>query len=262
VAAPERLMRARWLLNLLMLVLVAGLGWLVYRETAPGADPNQLATEAAHSIVLERVDDQDIVLEQGEHGWRLRTPRDLPASAFHVDLVQRFLTSAVTARYAATEVDLAAAGLTAPKLVLVADGERFAFGGLDPLGKRRYLLHEGQVLLLQEGVSAILRSPWWNLIDRRLLPPDAQVVALEFADGRTIGDRQALRHWAGTSASVVKPMRPGVSGEEIVVVLASGERQRWQWLADEQPRLLRPELGLAYYLEPEVLTALLGRKEY
>lgn len=254
-------MRGRWLLNLLMLALVGGLGWLVYQETAPDANANRLAGEAVRSIVLERIDDQDIVLARAESGWRLRTPRDLPASEFHVDLVQRFLASTAASRYGSGEIDLAAAGLTAPKLVLVADDARFAFGGLDPLGNRRYLLHEHQVLLVQEGVSAILRAPWWNFIDRRLLPPQAQVAGLEFADGRVVSDEQAplLKLWTEASASVVKPMRPGVSGEELVVVLASGERQRWQWLVDEQPRLLRPELGLAYYLEPELLAALLGR---
>lgn len=259
-------MRLRWLLNLLMLVLVAGLGWWVYQETEPAGAGNRLAQVPAaglRRIVIDRSGDQDIELARRETGWELLTPRRLPASAFHVQMIERFLASPVSARYRPEEVDLAAAGLQTPKLSLIVDAERLAFGGLEPLSQRRYLLYRGQVVLVQDGVSALLAAPWWNFIDRRLLASEAEVTALEFADGRRLDKKKAprvLARWREVAATQVRPKRQDVQGEEFVLVLASGERQRWQWVADEQPRLLRPELGLAYHMSAETVAALLGQQ--
>lgn len=256
-------MQGRLLLNVLLLACAALLGGWIYHRSGSEAADHRLAAidvQAVQRIEIVRADAEPLVLVRTGAGWQLAKPRALPASGYHLDLLFRFLESPVAARYPSAEVDLAAAGLKTPRLVLRIDGQSYAFGGLDPLEQRRYLQHGNEVLLVREGVSAILASPWWNFIDRRLLPAGEPAV-LHRADGREHVLDQALQAlWQQASASIVRPMTAGVAGEPLTLELRSGERIDWQWLGGEQPRLLRPELGLEYQLPPGLLEALLGRE--
>lgn len=255
-------MQGRLLLNVLLLACAALLGGWIYRSGSGPADQRLAAidVQTVQRIEIVRADAEPLVLERTGAGWQLAKPRALPASGYHLDLLFRFLESPVAARYPSAEVDLAAAGLASPRLVLRIDGQDYAFGGLDPLEQRRYLQHGNEVLLVREGVSAILASPWWNFIDRRLLPAGEPAV-LHLADGHEHVLDQALQAlWQQASASIVRPLVAGVAGEPLTLELRSGERIDWQWLGGEQPRLLRPELGLEYQLPPGLLEALLGRE--
>lgn len=259
-------MRARALVNLLLLVIAAGLGWLVYQEARPGGGAARLSSVDAaevRRIVLELPGKADVALERQPRGWALVAPRALPASEFHVEALLRLLALPVEARYPVGNLDLAATGLDQPKLVMRFDDEAFVFGGQEPLGNRRYIRRGEEVLLVTDGVSALALSPWWNLIDRRLLPPGAEVTAVERADGKLLSAKDypiMAARWQEASASVVKPLKEGLRGQDLYVRIASGERLRWQVVADEQPRLLRPDLGLAYHLSPEALAVLTGQR--
>lgn len=257
-------MAARLLVNAVLLGCAAALGvWLYGSLQERGGDRlSALDAAAVQRIDIERRGEQVVVLTKSSAGWRIRAPHDLPASEHHIDLLLRFLSLAVEARYPRREVDLAGAGLAEPTFAVRFDDQRYAFGGLDPLGRRRYLLHVQEVLLVREGVSALLASPWWNFIDRRLLP-DGQPASLQFPDGRRVVlDREpALRaDWQHASASIVRPLRTGMRGRALVLELRSGERIHWQWIDGEQPLLLRPDLGLAYQVSAEQLHRLLGQR--
>lgn len=256
-------MRARFLLNgILLLAACLLFAWLYLGQRQPQHESvSTLDSAAVQRIQVERQGEVDLLLARAEQGWYLQQPRHLPASEQHVEMLLHFLQLPVTARYALADIDLAGAGLLEPALVLRVDGQRFHFGGQEPLSLRRYILHADQVLLVQEGVSAILRSPWWNFIDRRLLV-DAAPRGLRFADGSQFQPADELswqQHWQRGQAAIVKPLAPDQIGEQFELELTSGERIAWQWLAGEQSYLLRPDLGLAYQVGAEQLQALLGR---
>lgn len=260
-------MRARALLNLALLLAALLLGWWVYREVRSDGAENRVSTRdraTVRSIVVERGGEAVLELERGADGrWRLLRPRPLPASEPHVDMLLRFLALPAERLPNGERLDRAVLGLAAPKTVLRFDDERFAFGDLESISGRRYVLRGDQVLLLAEGVSALAAGPWWNFIDRRLLAPGAQVAAVETADGRRYlaeHHRVLAARWEEASASVVKPLRPGVTGADLYVVLESGERLHWQVVEGDQPRLLRPDLGLAYHVSADTLAVLSARR--
>jgi hypothetical protein len=252
-------MLGRLLVNVVLLACAVALGLWIYQHNRDGDDGRltRLDGEAVQRIVIEG-GQQRMVFARAGTGWRMLVPRELPASRHHVDMLLRFLQAPVHGRYDTSEVDLAAAGLTPPKVTLRYDERAFAFGALDPLGQRRYLVDGDRVLLVSEGISAILLSPWWNFIDRRLLPA-GEPKRLVFADGRELAldrDPSLQARWQHAAASIVRPLRPGVAGEEVVLELDSGERIVWQWVAGEQPKLLRPDLGLAYQISSDQRAAL------
>lgn len=255
-------MRARLLLNVFLLMAVVLLAAWIHGQGQKPKNPglSALDAETVERIEIERREGPNLTFIRVDQGWRMLEPRELPASAHHVDMMLRFLQQSPAVRYATSEVDLVGAGLHEPRLVLHFDDQRFEFGDQDPLSARRYLLHEGEVLLLQEGVSAVLQSPWWNFIDRRLLPTGAPL-RLRFADGRVFEpDDIAVwqRQWQQGQAAIVEPQAAIRDGDAFELELESGERLGWQWLTDEKSYLLRPDLGLAYQVTPDQLEALLG----
>lgn len=257
-------MRSRLLLNgalLLALALLALWQWQA-RQPSPSARLSVLAPEAVQRLMIERRAAPDLEFMRQPNGWQMLKPQQLPASEHHVQMLLRFLQSPVQARYAQTEVDLAAVGLQQPSLSLQADQLRYQFGALEPLQGRRYLLHAGEVLLVQEGISAVLVSPWWNFIDRQLLPQGVPQ-KLHFADGTEyIPSTPATwaAHWQQELASIVQPLQEAEAGEPFELELQSGERIAWHWRGGEQPLLIRPDLELQYQVSADQLQALLGRQ--
>jgi hypothetical protein len=256
-------MRARLLLNLaLLLALLLLTAWL-WQERQP-RQPARLANlppAAVQRLWVERRQGPTLEFVRHATGWQMRQPRQLPASEQHVQMLLGFLQLPVQARYPETEVDLAALGLQQPSMSLQAEQLRFQFGALEPLHGRRYLRHGGEVLLVQEGVSALLASPWWNFIDRRLLPAGVPQ-RLHFADGVEFAPPAPATwaaHWRQETVSIVRPAAAVEAGELFELELDSGERIPWRWRDGEQPVLFRPDLGLQYQVSAEQLNALLGR---
>lgn len=257
-------MTMRGWLNLGLLALAAVLGWLVYQSLRPESGPKRLhpaAPEAVQTLLLDRPGDQDLSLRRDGAGWRLESPRPLPASELHVNMLLRFLTAPVEARYPVAAIDTAALGLDGPRPALVADGRRYQFGALEPLGQRRYLRVDDEVLLVADAVTPLVNSPWWNFIDRRLLPAGARVQAVKLSDGRRLTPAShpaVIRRWQAASASLVRPAQRRAGGTPLVVELEGGERLDYRLLTTDEPRLVRADLGLAYLVSPELLRALLG----
>lgn len=257
-------MRARIVLNAVLLVAVALVGGWLWQDRQP-KPPTRLAERAPESVqrlLVERSGAPDLEFYRQPEGWRLLKPEPLPASEYHVQQLLRFLQLPVLARYPQAEVDLATVGLQPPLLTLQAEELRYQFGALEPLQGRRYLLHGEDVLLVQEGVSALLSSPWWNFIDRRLLP-EGVPQKLHFADGTDYSPPAPATwaaQWQQGMASIVQPLQEATVGEPFELELQSGERLAWRWRGGDQPLLVRPDLGVQYQVSAEQLQALLGRQ--
>jgi hypothetical protein len=266
VAPPQRLMSKRLTLNLALAALLLALAVWIWRELGPPPTPPGLSSTPAEQIrriVVERSNGQMMRLTRHWDQWHLEEPRALPASRFHVDNVLKLLEVRSEAQYPAASMDLNALGLSEPRLRLSLGNEVFVFGGVDPLSQRRYVLHADQVHLIIDSFSPLLLGPWWNFIDRSLLDVTEEIVALELGDGRLLVGEQAqgvLARWRSTAASIVKPMEPtdAQRGRPVEMRLASGEAIRWSVIEEGEPRLLRPDLGLAYFLERSSLEALLS----
>jgi len=263
VAQAAGLMRARLVLNLILLLLLALVAFWLWqkRQSEPPPRLSRQAVDSIQRLSIERPGAVAIELVREPSGWRLARPRQLPASEHHVQMLLRFLESPVWQRYPRDQIDLAAVGLARPGVVLQADQLRFQFGALEPLRGLRYLLQGDEVLLVQEGVSALLASPWWNFIDRRLLPAGTPL-RLRFADGTVLepgAPATWAAHWRQELASIVQPALDVETGELFELELESGERIPWRWRNGEQSQLVRIDLGLQYELSREQLDALLAR---
>lgn len=250
-------MASRLLLNLALalavLAVAGGVLWTQQRDDAGlvGLDPDRV-----QRIAVEQREG-GFVLERAGGQWWLTAPRRLPASELHVDNVLRLLRLSPDARYGIDELDPARVGLAAPAFQARFDGVLLAFGAVDAMHQRRYIRHGDEVLLVREAVSPLLGAPWWNFINRRLVPVGRQAVAVELPDGRVLREPAQLAAWNEAQAQIVQP-EPVAAGEQsITLVLDSGERRQFVLIGGAPPRLLHRDSGLAYELPAELYAALI-----
>jgi len=199
-------MRARWLLNLLLLLVVAGLAALAYFR--PGLDeplpPPTLSSalpEQAQRIQIERSRREAIsmVRDAAAGGWQITTPINLAANSFRIEPLLQVRRMVSRSSFPAVEVDLKQYGLSSPQVRLSIDDERYAFGGVEPLNGYRYVMIDRTVHLLSDRtLNYLLMSPY-DFAALELLPAQRELLTIRF-DDRVINDELALAAWGEAHA--------------------------------------------------------------
>lgn len=265
-------MGSRNLAILSMLGLVGLLAAVAYFEPGiePPAPPAPLTTLQAAEITtlrIERVGGQTLRFERHEGKWRMTEPVTAPVGEQRIKGVLEIAGSSGTARYPASEVELAAVGLDEPELRLVFnDRETLAFGDSEPLDQRRYVRVGETVHLIPESGYYRVIGDYTTFIDTALLPAGAAVSALRLPDlaltreqGRWRASPAAgefspdqanalIDHWRHARAFEVRRYQGG-GRDEVTLTLEGGEGLRYVVVAREPELILaRPDLGLQYHL--------------
>ena len=254
-------MKARWLVNLVLLLVLAALG-LGIRHIVSVADSPQtlIATAAAEvrRIEVERAGEPRIRLEQTPDGWRMREPMDLDADQGQVERLLSGLRTPVQRSFPAQSAALGELGLAPAKLQVRLDDLILGFGGLDPLGQRRYVAADGLVHLIDDGVYARLIAPPIDYCSRQLLPRATPPVYATLNGVPLAG--ASLKTLAGLTAERLEPMTGDLSGEPLQVrfgdgttlrLLVSADRRRWTRL-DQRLRYVLGD-GLLLELDPTAI---------
>lgn len=155
----------RLLVNLALLLIVAGVGGRVWWQTSqPEKSPPTLlalgkgeitrigivrhpGTPQADSIRMEK--------QPGEQ-WQMLEPKQ--AKVNHTRITQLFtlLDETVTASYDATGKDLKQYALQPGNVALTLNGQTLLFGMENPVSHQRYILHDGRIKLVSEAVYGLL----------------------------------------------------------------------------------------------------------
>jgi hypothetical protein len=170
--------KSRWLLNLALALLVAGLAALVYFK--PGTEPakaplTSLKPEAIARLTIEHGAER-IELARTNGGWRMVAPVAARASRVAVESALRLATAPSEARLGPA-TDLTAYGLKAPRARLEFDGAQIALGTLHPLRDQVYALYRGEVYLIGSRYQAPAYYPYGRFLDTRLFEDDFKPAA-------------------------------------------------------------------------------------
>ncbi len=254
-------MKVRWLVNLVLLLVLAALGLGIRHLVSVADSPQTLTATAAADVRLievERVGEPRIRLEQTPDGWRMREPMDLDADQGQVERLLSGLRTPVQRSFPAQSVALGELGLAPAKLQVRLDDLTLGFGGLDPLGQRRYVAADGLVHLIDDGVYARLIAPPIDYCSRQLLPRAAPPVYATLNGVPLAG--ASLKTLAGLTAERLEPMTGDLSGEPLQVrfgdgttlrLLVSADRRRWTRL-DQRLRYVLGD-GLLLELDPTAI---------
>lgn len=182
-------MKKRWLLNLVMLCVVAGLVTFLYvrpkqtvdKEAAYEVSSYKLAEFNAVSI--EFPTKTAVALEKVDGFWRLAAPVKMRADQASVQRILSIIAAKSKEKIDST--DMAKFGLNNPvlKLKLFRDKnsvEEFAFGTQNPVTDEQYVSHRNKVYLLSNFYSEVASTQLIELVDKAPLKPTEKVAGFDF----------------------------------------------------------------------------------
>lgn len=211
----------------------------------------------------------DIVLQREADGWRLTHPINAPADPLAISGLLDLVDSPAQRSWDAAELDLAELALAPSRWSLQIDSRPIAVGRAAPAGDQRYVLVDGQVLLIPEFNTRLIDSNPVDLVDRQLLP-DCQPTAVRWADetpkgeheGATRAQGDVLRraeHWARARAFRLSPAASARGGRRLLV--SCGKRNLAYTVlpaaADQELTLRRDDWNLNYHLPASARAELL-----
>jgi hypothetical protein len=242
-----RILRRRWLVNLLLMLVVTVLALLVLQENRREARAGRLtALEAAAVEHIERLrrGQSTLVLVRAEGRWRLREPFDAVADPRPVERLLG-LVAAKSVRVLPLEtVEPARLGLADPDVRLRLNGLELRFGDTEPIDGRRYVQIGDLVHLIEDRFLPQLLAPATTFLSRRLLPPDFSP-GLGSIDGRPLsaGDLAGL---ADVEAESVEPLRGELTGRVLRIASADGRETLRFLVADGGTRWSRLDQRLSW----------------
>jgi hypothetical protein len=175
-------MRKTWITLAVMLAITAALaGWIRLhpaRESAPAQRLSTLTPAVVHALTVEWRGRRTFVLErQGRH-WRIVQPFAARADALETGRILSLLGAPADTVLPATGLDRY--GLAAPERRIVADGQTYALGAINPVTGEAYVLTRDRVYVLPARFAASVPADPGKLIDKQLLADDETPTAFAF----------------------------------------------------------------------------------
>lgn len=261
-------------LNLVLLAVILGLAAIVYFEPGierPVIKPlTNIDTSAVTELQISIPDQEPVILQRDGQRWRLTAPKQILANPVRVQRILGLLAVGSEQQYAASALDLSKYGLATPKAKLRVAGQELAFGDVDPLNSRRYVLIGQTLHLVDQNDIAVLTGGWPSLVDLKLLPEASELAAIEItglgkfergkdgwkygspgkakAPAQTIID-ELVRAWREAQAMEIAINETEAAGEQAVLTLVDGSELRFDInrFAD-QVVLGRADLEIEYHL--------------
>jgi len=166
----------RSLFNLILLVLVAGLGALLYftREKPKTETPlTTLAADAVDTIEIDPAGGKPpLKLERVKGSWQLTAPIKAYADDFAVTTLSGLASQTTTESYQAADVDLKEMGFTDTSAKVKLNDQTLIFGGQDPLQGQRYVRIGERITLIPDLSPGLLDDNVADLVSKHLLAPD------------------------------------------------------------------------------------------
>jgi len=156
----------RQIINVALIVAVAGLAWMVYLQLQKDQlEPETLYDkkigESIQHLVISLPGMADINIEAVTRGsdevWEITQPIQAMANKQSLHQLLSFLGEAVLAEYPAADKDLTTFGLAELAVRVRFNSVEYRLGKLNPVNHRRYVLLKDRILMVNEAVYELLR---------------------------------------------------------------------------------------------------------
>lgn len=178
-------MKARWLVNLGLLLLIAGIVAFLYLRPEQKVEGPKIYELSALKIAdfskisVEFPAKAPVVLHKVDGYWRIVKPYDARADQVTVQRILAIVGATSADKFAAE--DLARFNLDKPKLKLKLDNEEFLFGTINPVSGQQYVAYNGAVYLLPTIYAETASTQPVELLDKSPLKPTEVVVGFDFS---------------------------------------------------------------------------------
>ena len=184
-------MKNRWLLNIVMLALVAGLVAFLYLRPQVNTgeaslhEVTTLKLADFNSIQVEFPTQAPTTFEKVDGLWRMTAPYKTRADQLSVQRILSIIAAKSVDKFAAT--DMEKFGLNNPQLRLKLNGangtEEFIFGTFNTVTDDQYVAYKDSVYLLSSNYASAATTQAIELIDKTPLSADEvkQISGVDFA---------------------------------------------------------------------------------
>jgi hypothetical protein len=277
-------MKNRWLLNLALVALIAGLAWVVLNKPGKSdtskAPLTQLDPQSITEIRIDKPGQAPIRLAQCSGRWRLLEPLRARANRFTVESLARLASTPIETDLGPAGTNLQNYGLDKPLARVTLNEQELQFGAIHPFKQQQYVLAQGRVLLIPAHAFGGAVQGYGNFLETRLLEPDTKLTRIQVPgftltlrdgswrrapeDVALSGDKlnNFVAEWQHAAALSVEPAgkRPALGR----ATLAVGEGASATTIAfdvvarDPELVLRRPDEGLEYHFPAETGQRLLA----
>ena len=186
-------MKKRWLLNLVLLAVVAGLVTFLYLRPKPQSQSETQAKYAVSQLKLADISalqvefpaQAPVAFEKVDDLWHMTVPYKTRADQISVQRILAIIAATSKEKFPAT--DLAKYGLDNPQLKLKLSGktmnETFVFGTYNTVTDEQYVTYKDGIYLLQGSYSEAAKTQPIEMIDKAPLAPSEakQLAGFDFA---------------------------------------------------------------------------------
>lgn len=174
-------MKSRWLVNLVLLVLVAAAAGVLFfkREpsTASGHALSTLTPQAIQHIRIEKSGQPAVAFEKRGNIWHMTEPLAARADAHRIGGLLTLAQARSETRFAAS--DLARFELDKPLARVTLDQQTFSFGGTHPLKQQLYVQSGDAVYLVSAVYFTDIAKRVEDYLSKQLLPEGVQPVGFK-----------------------------------------------------------------------------------
>lgn len=181
-------MKSRYFLNILLMIVVLGLYWFLNQDTSIPTKPILSITshDDISQITIDRNGLDTISIHKNSSGWQLVQPLNAPANNMRMKLLLSILNSPIYAQLShADNATRSQLGFNDTSTVLTLNNDRFQFGHIEPISKRRYVLHNDVIHLINDNVAPLLNANAASFIDNKLIPLNKQISKLIITKSNT-----------------------------------------------------------------------------
>jgi len=265
-------MKSRWLINLLLLLAIAGLGLVARYE--PGIDKpdavqpiTAIAADAIQRIHINRpIRDDLVLLKHPDGNWWIDRVTPLPAEPFKVRALARLAEQAPVRSYPANDMNLEALQLDPPYATAILNDTAVEFGNLEPLDDLRHVRVNDQVHLIPDNYLRLMEVSFTQFVRSHLFDTGTRVTAIQLP-GLLVREtdnnweteppqedvsadvlQQFLSLWQQAQAVTIQPGDPALDGEPVEVTLAGVTEPVQFLIIAREPELVlaRPDYGITY----------------
>lgn len=267
----------RTLLNIVLLMAVAGLGAALYfgQGRGSGKHPPLLAhvkpSQIRH-ISIQYPHKPSIVLEKKKGQWFMVKPVSTPAQDSQVHVLTSLPTLKAKRTFNVSNVNLGQLSLKPPQWTLKLNNKVLEFGGRDPIKHQRYVRIGDKVYMVSLTAGTPLDSDYSDLVNHRIVPRGRKLEAVtthNFTLRRGAREKWTLSHPPGDAAHnaayklahqwmqargewlkmLGKNMLSGKPLAEATLKLDNGQSIHYLELDNQDQLVLaRKDLNVAYYL--------------
>jgi hypothetical protein len=238
-------MHQRWLLNLVLLFVVIGLGiiiWYTPEKSKLSENPKLTSlnpVEVEH-IRIERAQQEPIELNKFQGNWYIQNPIQLPAHGFRIQSFLQLLNTRAYRKLDSQQVKLAELKLEPAILTVHFDNLSITFGDQSPMGDHmRYIKIQSEVYLVPDNIYHFLNG---DVIQLASLSPLGYSPKLHHIELPKLQLNLTDGHWRLTRA----PNEPVETGADSMNALVENW-ERVQALSVKRSHPETPAIGQAYF---------------